>query len=318
METMSGKRQAYKYLFGPVPSRRLGLSLGVDVMPHKTCSLDCVYCECGKTTCLTVQRDEYTSAHSIKKELDLYLSTGPTLDHITFSGSGEPLLHNRIKDIICFIKKEYPQYRIALLTNATLLGNHDVREDIADIDIVKASIDTTSEETFARLNRPHPNLRIATMIDNLISFREVFQHQLWFEFFLVPGLNDDKDEIQSIKKALKEIRPDRVHVNSLDRPGSEKWVKAVDQETLKEIEDIIGHVDSIKQEKNFADNQNGDKNFHQQLISTIRRRPCTAEDVSKVLGAHFSETENYLELLSKKGDIEKHKMSRGIFYIAKR
>lgn len=314
---MSRKRQAYKYLFGPVPSRRLGLSLGVDLMPHKTCSLDCVYCECGKTTCLTLQREEYTPAHKIKEELDQYLSSGPALDHITFSGSGEPLLHNRIKDIINFLKKEYPQYRIALLTNATLLGDLNVREDIADIDIVKASIDTTSEETFIRLNRPHPDLHIAAIIDSIISFRDMFQHQLWFECFLIPGLNDNENEIESIKMALKEIRPDRIHINSLDRPGSEKWVKAVHKEKLKEIEDYIGHVDSIKQNKYFTSSQKSDEIFHQHLISTIQRRPCTAEDVSKVLGTHFSKTKNYLELLRKRGEIEKYEMPRGVFYIMK-
>jgi wyosine [tRNA(Phe)-imidazoG37] synthetase (radical SAM superfamily) len=264
-----------------------------------------------------MQRDEYTPTQKIKEELDQYLSSGPTLDHITFSGSGEPLLHNRINDIICFLNKEYPQYRIALLTNTTLLGDLKVREDIADIDIVKASIDTTSEETFIQLNRPHPDLHIATMIDNLISFREMFQHQLWFEFFLVPGLNDNEDEIKSIKMAIKAIRPDRVHVNSLDRPGSEKWVKAVRQETLKEIEEYMGHVDSVTQRKFVANDKKCDGIFHQHLISTIRRRPCTAEDVSKVLGTHFSETKNYLELLSKKGEIEKYEMPRGIFYIMK-
>ena len=317
MKMMDSKNQEYQYLFGPVPSRRLGVSLGVDLMPHKTCSLDCVYCECGKTTCLTLKRDEYTPVDVIKRELAYFLSTGPVLDHITFSGSGEPLLHSRIREIVCFVKNEFPQYKLALLTNGTLLYDPRVREDITDIDIVKVSVDTVSEKVFVKLNRPHPKLNITTVIDGISSFKELFQKQLWMELFLVPGINDDETEIKSIKTVLKAIHPDRIHVNSLDRPGAEKWVQAVQKEKLKKVADYLGDVDLIGQTKIVVKDKKNIGDFHQHLLSTIKRRPCTAEDVSKILGTHFSETKRRLEVLSKKGEIEKQEMPRGVFYLMK-
>jgi wyosine [tRNA(Phe)-imidazoG37] synthetase (radical SAM superfamily) len=314
---MDRTHHGYKYLFGPIPSRRLGVSLGVDLMPHKTCSLDCVYCECGKTTRLTTQRDEYTPVDKIKKELDVFLSSEPVLDHITFSGSGEPLLHNRIQDIIRFVKLNYPQYALALLTNGTLLHDPKVREEIIDIDIVKASVDTISEKTFVALNRPHPDLNAADVIGGLISFREMFQNQFWVELFLVPGMNDTEFEIQSIKMKLKEMNPDRVHINTLDRPGTEKWVQATDKEELKKIAGYFDNVELIGQTNNYSNDKKDIVNFHQHLIATIKRRPCTANDVSKVLGTRFFETKKHLESLNEKGEIEKQEMSRGVFYMMK-
>lgn len=314
MKMRDGK---YQYLFGPVPSRRLGISLGVDLMPHKTCSLDCVYCECGKTTCLTIQRDEYTPVDGIKRELAYFLSSCPALDHITFSGSGEPLLHSRIREIILFVKKEFPQYKLALLTNGTLLRDPSVREDIIDIDIVKVSVDTVSEKIFGRLNRPHPKLNIAAVIEGVILFRELFQKQLWIELFLVPGLNDAEAEIKSIKNVLDAIRPDRIHINSIDRPGAEKWVQVIPKERLQKIADYLGDADLIGPKKNYSKDKKNIGDFYQHLLSTIKRRPCTAEDVSKILGTHLSETKRHLEVLSEKGEIEKQEMPRGIFYLIK-
>jgi len=317
MKIMGRKHQEYKHLFGPIPSRRLGVSLGVDLMPHKTCSLDCIYCECGKTTCLTLQRDEYTPVDRIKKELDYFLSGDPKLDHITFSGSGEPLLHSRIREIIYFIKNKFPQYKIALLTNGTLLGNPEVREDIIDIDIVKVSVDTVSEDIFVKLNRPHSDLNVKTVIDGLISFKKILKKQLWIEFFLVPGINDGEAEIKSINEVLKSIDPNNIHVNSLDRPGTEKWVQAADKEKLKMVADILGDVGFIGQKEIYPTEKKDIGNFHQHLLSTIKRRPCTADDVSKILGTRFSETKRHLEVLNKKGEIEKQKMPRGVFYMMK-
>jgi len=317
MKIMHKEHQEYKYLFGPVPSRRLGVSLGVDLMPHKTCSLDCIYCECGKTTCLTLQRDEYTSVDRIKKELDCFLSDDPALDHITFSGSGEPLLHSRIREIVYFIKNEFPQYKLALLTNGTMLSNPEVREDIIDIDIVKVSVDTVSEDIFVKLNRPHSDLNVKTVIDGLISFKKILKKQLWIEFFLVPGINDDENEIKSINEVLKSIHPNSIHVNTLDRPGAEKWVQAADKDKLKKIAASLGDVGIIGQKEIFSTEKKDIGSFHQHLLSTIKRRPCTVDDVSKILGTRFSETKRHLDILSKKGKIEKQEMPRGVFYMMK-
>ena len=150
----------YKHIFGPVPSRRLGLSLGVDLVPPKTCTLDCVYCECGPTTHLTIKRCEYVAVKQIKAELDAFLAHNPALDCITFSGAGEPTLYSGLGEIIRYLQTAYPQHRLALLTNGTLLDSPSIRREISMLDVVKVSVDAANEKTFKRINRPHPGLNL--------------------------------------------------------------------------------------------------------------------------------------------------------------
>ena len=154
----------YKHVFGPVPSRRLGISLGVDLVPSKTCSLDCIYCECGSTTHLTVKRKEYVPTLDVIEEIRQCLDQAPELDYVTFSGSGEPTLHKGLGRIASFIKQNYPNYNLALLTNGTLFYQEDVRRDASGTDLVIASIDAGSQEGFSRINRPHPSLTVPDMV----------------------------------------------------------------------------------------------------------------------------------------------------------
>ena len=150
----------YKNLFGPVPSRRLGISLGVDLVPHKVCTFNCIYCEVGKTTKLTLERDEYIPFEDIKKELDDYLSRDPKLDFITFSGNGEPTLNSRIGDVIRYIKRDYPKYKLALITNGTLLYDPGVRKEVMDVDVLLPSLDAVSDIPYKKINRPVHGLNI--------------------------------------------------------------------------------------------------------------------------------------------------------------
>ena len=163
------RKSGYKYIFGPVPSRRLGISLGVDIIPHKTCSLNCVYCECGRTTNLTTKRGEYTPVELIWEELKDFLSGNPKLDFITFSGSGEPTLHTGIGEIVDFIKADYPQYKLALLTNSTLFSQGNVIEQVIDMDVIIASLDVATEKNFIRINRPYPGLDFKLSETNKVS-----------------------------------------------------------------------------------------------------------------------------------------------------
>ena len=195
----------YKHIFGPVPSRRLGISLGVDLVPHKTCTLNCVYCECGKTTNLTLKRKEYIPVKLIREELKDFFSYNPTLDFVTFSGSGEPTLNSNIGEIIRFLKADYPQFKQALLTNGTLLNIDSVQKQILDIDIVIASLDAASEQGFKCINRPHEKLELNKIIDGMVSFKEKFKNRFWIEILVVPGINDKKIELQKIKNALNII-----------------------------------------------------------------------------------------------------------------
>lgn len=176
----------YRYLFGPVPSRRLGISLGIDLVPLKTCTLNCIYCECGRTTNLTLERKEYVPIDSVKKELSHYFAHNPNPHYVTFSGSGEPALNSRIGEVLNYLKDTVPQIPVAVLTNGTLLCQKQVRDEIKDASIVMPSLDAATQKTFERVNRPHPRMRIENIVDGLIQFRKLYSGQIWLEIFVVP------------------------------------------------------------------------------------------------------------------------------------
>ncbi|MBN2517940.1 MAG: radical SAM protein [Candidatus Altiarchaeota archaeon] len=304
---------AYKHLFGPVPSRRLGVSLGIDLVPYKTCTLNCVYCECGRTTNLTLERKEYVPTAEILAELGDYLKPGPDLDYITFSGSGEPTLHTGVKHIIRFLKMEYPKYKVAVLTNGTLLYDKGVREELMRADLVMPSLDAVSKEAFTRVNRPHRDIPLGDMMGGLIEFRDEFKGQIWLEIFIVPGLNDGESELRLLKKTVGRIRPDKVQINTLDRPGTESWVMPAGKAELERIASLLGgeviaSFESRKKIKSFS------RNIEEDIVSTLGRRPCTAKDLSAILSLHLNEVNKYLQLLLETGRIYSEEEERGVFF----
>lgn len=304
----------YRYIFGPVPSRRLGMSLGVDLVPHKTCTLNCIYCECGKTTNLTLERDEYVPVELVQKELKTFLSCEPKLDFITLSGSGEPTLHSGIGEIVRFLKSDYPQYKVSLLTNSTLFYHFNVREQVLDVDLVIASLDAASKKNFTSINRPHSGLTPSQTVDGLISLREKFTKQLWIEVFLVPGFNDSKIELRKIRKALSLINPDKTQINTLDRPGTESWTGPVDRKTLTDASAYLGGAEVIKRFDSWQNSRIFKGDDYKGLLPALKRRPCTAEDVSQTLDIHVNKVHRLLDILFKKGKIKKKRMPRGVFY----
>ena len=305
----------YRHIFGPVPSRRLGLSLGVDLVPHKTCTLDCVYCECGKTTHLTVKRQEYVALKQIKIELDAFLTRNRALDFITFSGAGEPTLHSGLGEIVRYLKTAYPQQKLALLTNGTLLNSSSIRREISILDVVKVSLDAGYEKNFNRINRPHPGLDLTCFTDGLVAFRKEFAKQFWVEVFLVPGCNDSEVELKEIKNILNTLEPDRIQLNTLDRPGTEPWVKPAGKKALTDIASYLYNAEIITHSKPKQNGHIDGKNYHERLLATIKRRPCTAEDVTRLLGIDIIEARRHLYDLTHKGVIRKKEMPRGIFYM---
>lgn len=306
---------AYKYIFGPVPSRRLGLSLGVDLMPHKTCSLDCVYCECGKTTRLTLTPKAYVPLESVKQELSDFLKAAPELDCITFSGSGEPTLHSGIGEMASFIKAEFPRHQLALLTNGTLLHREDVRKRLLSIDIVIVSVDAATREAFQKVNRPHPKLSLDEFEEGLISFRDMFTNSLWAEVFLVPGCNTSQEELTGIRDLLQRFRPDKIQVNTLDRPGTERWVTSLEDKQLKWAASFLQKAEPIPPPEGKALLEGGGDSF-ERLLAALRRRPLTIEDVSRMLGVGDSEASSCLDRLVREKTVKKISMPRGTFYAA--
>ncbi len=306
----------YKFLFGPVPSRRLGMSLGVDLVPYKVCSLNCIYCECGFTTNLTIERNEYVPYNEVIQELKRFLSDKPALDFITFSGSGEPTLNSRIGDILKFIKQNYPDIPVAVLTNGTLLKNKQVRTEILDADLVLPSLDVASDLSFRKINRPIHSLDIEDYINGLCEFRKEYQGKIWLEVLIIPGYNNSKEDLKLLKEAFNKIKPDSIQLNTLDRPGVIPGLKAAGKEELEQIADfwgldnieIIAAAPSRKEVKSFRDD------VESAILETIFRRPCTVDDLVKILGLHISEINKYLDVLEADNKIKSVQQERGVFY----
>jgi len=228
-----------KYFYGPVPSRRLGRSYGVDIVPFKVCTLDCVYCQLGKTTDRTIERKDYGPIEPILAELRETLAEGLEADFITIAGSGEPTLNLRLGELIDGIKK-ITDIPVAILTNGTLLYKKDVRADCAKADVVMPSLDAGDEQTFQKVNRPHNDISIENLISGLCAFREEFAGRIWLEVFFVEGLNTDAGQIPKIRDAIELIRPDKIQLNTAVRPTAEADIKRLDAEKLQAIAARLG------------------------------------------------------------------------------
>lgn len=306
----------YKYLFGPVPSRRLGMSLGVDLVPKKVCTLDCVYCEVGKTTKLTIEQKEYIKSKTIKEELEKYFKENPEPDYITFSGYGEPTLNSCLSNIVQYIKQTKPQIPIAVLTNGTLLYKENVRKSLLQADLIMPSLDAATEEVFRKINRPDKELNVQQHIDGLIQFSSEFKGKIWLEIFILPEFNNIDKELYELKKVIEQIKPDLVQLNTLDRPGTESNLIGATQEELQEVVDFFDmkNVKIIAKPKSRKNMQAYRKDTETAILETISRRPCTLDDLVQILGIHVNEINKYLDVLSADNKIAFITQERGVFY----
>ncbi len=308
----------YKYIFGPVLSRRLGISLGIDLVPHKTCSLDCLYCECGKTTNLTLEQKEYVAFKHIKKELDHFWKNNKDPDYITFSGSGEPTLNNYIGKVIKYIKNNRPDIKVAVLTNSTLLNYFQVRQALLKADLVIPSLDAASKHAFIKINRPEKNLDINEIIKGIETFAGEYKGKIWLEVFILPGVNDGNSDLLLLKKAVEKINPDKVQLNTLDRPGTRLDINRASKSDLERVKKIIGfdNVEIIaKIDKNKKTCQQiRAKDIKAAIIKTINRRPCTKQDLIQLLGIEAQILGRYLNMLEQEKIITGTKKKRGVFY----
>jgi len=306
----------YKHLFGPVPSRRLAMSLGIDLIPKKVCSLNCVYCEVGKTTKLTVDRMEYVKYDQVIAELQQFMSNNPKIDYITFSGSGEPTLNSRIGDVLKFIKMNFPTVKTAILSNGTLFSDKNLRTEVLQADVILPSLDAASQLVFEKIDRPYPTLKIETYIQGLIDLRKEYHGKIWLEIFLLKNYNDSKEELDLLKKAILKINPDSIQLNTLDRPGTCAGLIPLLKSELQEIIDYwnLPNVEIIAStlERTSIDSYRGD--IETAIMETIARRPCTLEDLHHFLGIHVNEINKYLGTLEANNKIETVQLERGVFY----
>lgn len=306
----------YEHLFGPVPSRRLGISLGIDLIPKKVCSLNCVYCEVGRTTNLTTDRLEYVKYDEVINELKQFMSNNPKIDYITFSGSGEPTLNSRIGDVLKFIKEKYPKIKTAILTNGTLLYDKKLRKELMDADVILPSLDAASDAMFRKIDRPSKKLDIKTYIQGLVDLRKEYKGKIWLEIFLLKGYNDTKEELKLLKKAILKIKPDIVQLNTLDRPGTKRDLIPLTKVEMQAIIDFwkLPNVEIIASpdERSSIDSYSGD--IETAIIETIARRPCTLDDLQHFLGIHINEINKYLGKLEASNKIGTVNLERGVFY----
>ena len=307
-----------KYIFGPVYSRRLGISLGVDLVPFKICSMECLYCEVGKTTNKTLQRGEYISINTVKKELSSFLSSCPLPDFVTFSGYGEPTLNLKIGEIVEFLKKNYPDISIALITNSSLLFREDVLDDIENIDIFLPSFDAASDKVFKQINRPVTGLSVNLIQEGLLKLKERASGKIWLETLFVKGVNYAIDEIKKIGDFVHRLSPDRWQINTVVRPPA-FGCEGLSEEELKRIEevvkfpytDIIGRVSVVKREMD-------DKDIKKRILELVDRRPCPVNELETAFGISVDRVKKLIIKLIKDGDVEKVKYGNMLYYKRKR
>jgi wyosine [tRNA(Phe)-imidazoG37] synthetase (radical SAM superfamily) len=292
------------------------MSLGVDLVPHKVCSLNCSYCECGRTTLLTLNRKEYIPYDEVTAEIEHYLKNNPAPDFITFSGSGEPTLNSRIGDVLNFIKDKTSDIPVAVLTNGTLLYDKEVRSQLINADVVLPSLDAAEDYAFRKINRPHRKLDIDRYIQGIVDFRREFKGKIWLEVLILPGVNDNESNLDALKRAFLSINPDEVQLNTLDRPGTSKNIRAATRAELKHIAaywnlPYVKIISAAPDRKNIVSYRSDTENA---ILETIKRRPCTLSDLNKILGLHINEINKYLDVLENEKKIVSTRETRGIFY----
>jgi wyosine [tRNA(Phe)-imidazoG37] synthetase (radical SAM superfamily) len=316
-----------KYFYGPVPSRRLGRSFGVDIVPFKVCTLDCIYCQLGRTTEKSIERKAYVSAEKIIAELKDVLVQGLKTDYITIAGSGEPTLNSQLGEIIEHIK-EVTDIPVAIVTNGTLLYRADVRADCTRADVVLPSLDAGDERTFQKINRPHRDISIEMLISGLCEFRKEYSGQLWLEVFFVDAINTDSGQIAQIRAVIERINPDKVQLNTAVRPTAETAIKKLDADKLNAIAERLGPNCEIiadfspgldyeflpGEESESFEPDFATKSTIKTLFSMLKRRPCSLDDICSGMGIARHEALKYVTDLLNKGVVCSEKKGDKIFF----
>ena len=302
-----------KYVFGPVPSRRLGRSLGVDLVPFKTCTFNCVYCQLGCTPATTIERKEWVPVEPVLEQILEKISGDSKPDYITFSGSGEPTLHSGIGEIIKQIK-EMTDIPVAVLTNGSLLWKPEVRQSLLEADLVVPSLDAGDEQLYQYVNRPDPAISFEKLVEGLVQFRKEYTGKLWLEVFLLGGVTGIESEVRKLADIVRQIKPDRVHLNTVARPPAENFAFAVAKEKLKRFADIFeGDVEIAGEETPI--HEYSDLSAHQDdILTMLERRPCTIEDISRGLGMHQTEVIKYVDRLVEENRVSERRQNGIIYY----
>lgn len=301
------------HVFGPVPSRRLGRSLGVDLVPFKTCTYDCIYCQLGRTTCKTTERKEWVPLDEVLENVKEKLASNP--DYITLSGSGEPTLFSRIDELIDRIKA-MTNVPVAVLTNGSLLWREDVRRQLTGADLVIPSLDAGDEAMFQHVNRPHEGISFEQMLSGLIHFRRDFPGEYWLEVLVLGGYTAVVADFAKLVKCVDLVRPDRVQLNTVTRPPAETFAIGVSAERLAELAaifdlpaEVIADFRGVHRQPEFAAGR-------EEILQMLARRPCSIDDIASGLDMHRNEVVKYIEELNAEHQVEQSLVGDKLYYKA--
>ncbi len=306
--------RSYKYLFGPVPSRRFGRSLGIDLTPFKVCSYDCIFCQLGRTTQHSLERKNYVELDKVFAEIGHWLKNDGKADQITLAGSGEPTLHAGFGDVISFIKA-HTKIPVAVLTNGSLLYLPEVRKAAAQADIVKISLSAWNQELLEKINRPSQGYSFAQLIEGETQFRQEFKGQLWLEVFLLKGINANRADVEKIAALVRQIAPDRVQLNTCVRPPVEDFAQAVAENEMHKFATMFTPAAEVIASYQATDTDNVEIN-EQAIHEMLQRRPCTAAQIADVFGMHLNEVAKYIGMLMRSELITASHRNNDVFYFA--
>jgi wyosine [tRNA(Phe)-imidazoG37] synthetase (radical SAM superfamily) len=303
----------YKYLFGPVPSRRLGRSLGVDIVPMKTCTQNCIYCQLGKDAPQTLDRTEYAPIDAVLGELKAKIAAGLEADFVTLSGSGEPTLHRGLGTLIDGIHT-LTDIPVAVITNGTLLFRPDVRDDCCKADVVLPSLDAGDAATFEKINHPHNELDFQTYAEGLVAFRTAYTGHLWLEVFLCEGVNTSESALANLKTWIEKICPDKIQVNTAVRPVVHPEAAKVERTRLHQLAHFLSPQAEVIADFNKYTAGHGRTVNAQIVLETLRRRPCSLQDLHDGLGLGKEELHRVLDSLESAGQIVAERRGHENFY----
>ena len=306
--------KSFRYLYGPVPSRRLGRSLGIDLVPHKICTYDCIYCQIGDTTEKTLARKAYVPVREIIEEVERFLKEGaPSVDHLSLSGSGEPTLHSQIRSVIEGIRA-ITSIPVAVITNGSLLCEEEVRQDLLRADIVLPSLDAVSSDVFMRINRPRPGFFVEKVIEGLVEFRKVYKGQIWLEILFCKGINDGKEELMRMKKVVDRTQPDLIHLNTVVRPPSKKSAVPLGQKEMEEIRAFFGKSASVISEFDRHPSMVSEMSIKEEILKILKRRPLSLSDLSKGMGISKNDLDRFIKPLMKEGKVQSRLFGDSVYY----
>lgn len=310
---MNMVKNSKTFIYGPVPSRRLGRSLGVDLVPYKVCSYDCIYCQLGRTAEKTIQRKPYISATSILEQLHQKLKEGGDADYITLGGSGEPTLNSEIGRLIHGIKK-HTEIPVAVLTNSSLLADSQIRESLMEADVVLPSLDAHDERGFEAINRPHPKLSFEAMVEGLITFGKEYEGEIWLEVFILKGINATESDAIQFKHWIDKVNPQRIHINTAVRPTAETYARQVSSDETAGVCRVLGEKAEVVVPFKHHDKHEKKAQISKELLNLLARRPCTLEDICSGLNVDEKEILKCLERLVKSQKVSRVKKGALVYY----